>query len=74
MQPTSCTIGQVHLLVYYIKLKSRLSVRLSVRRTSYSVVSVCIDVELALHDSYILWHVQVCFKKLLSAIVCSPER
>ena len=27
----TCTIGQVHLLVYYIKLKSRLSVRPSVR-------------------------------------------
>ena len=25
MQPTPCTTGQVHLLVYYIKLKSRLS-------------------------------------------------
>ena len=29
MRPTPCTIGQVHLLVYYIKLKSRLSVCLS---------------------------------------------
>ena len=29
MRPTPCTTGQVHLLVYYIKLKSRLSVRLS---------------------------------------------
>ena len=29
MWPTPCTIGQVHLLVYYIKLKSRLSVCLS---------------------------------------------
>ena len=30
IQPTPCTTGQVHLLVYYIKLKSRLSVRLTV--------------------------------------------
>ena len=27
MWPTPCMTGQVHLLVYYIKLKSRLSVR-----------------------------------------------
>ena len=27
MGPTPCTTGQVHLLVYYIKLKSCLSVR-----------------------------------------------
>ena len=27
MRPTPCTTGQVHLLVYYIKLKIRLSVR-----------------------------------------------
>ena len=30
MQSTPCTTGQVHLLVYYIKLKSRPSVCLSV--------------------------------------------
>ena len=30
MRPKPCTTGQVHLLVYYIKLKSRLSVCLSV--------------------------------------------
>ena len=52
-----------------------LSVRLSVGRlASNSVVSACIDVRLALRDSYVLWHVQVCFKKFLSAVVCSPER
>ena len=44
------------------------------RRTGNSVVSACIKVGLALHVSYVLWHVQVCFKKFLSAIVCPPER
>ena len=52
-----------------------LSVCLSVGRLAgNSVVSACIDVGLALRDSYVLWHVQVCFKKFLNAIVCSPER
>ena len=59
---STCTTGQVHLLVYYIKLKSRLSVRLSVRRDGNSVESACINMGLALHDSYVFWHVQVCFK------------
>ena len=48
MQPTPCVIGQVHLLVYYIKLKSRLSVRLSVRPAGNSVISAWIDVGLGL--------------------------
>ena len=51
-----------------------LSVCLSDRLAGNSVMSACIDVGLALRDSYVLWHVQVCFKKFLSAIVCSPER
>ena len=51
------------------------SVRLSVGRLAgNSVVSACIDMGLALRDSYVLWHVQVCFKTFLSAIVCSPKR
>ena len=49
------------------------SVRSSDRRASNSVVSACINVGLALHDSYVLWHVQVCFRKFLSVIVCPPE-
>ena len=49
MRPTPCTTGQVHLLVfYYIKLKSRLSVRLSDRHADSSVVCACIDVGLGL--------------------------
>ena len=63
----------MYIYIYYIKLKSRLSVRLSVRRAGNSVVPAWIDVGLALNDSYVLWHVQVCFKKFLSAIVCLPE-
>ena len=65
----------LNLLYKAEKPSVRLSVCLSVGRlTGNSVVSACIDVGLALHDSYVLWHVQVCFKKLLSAVVCSPER
>ena len=54
MRPTPCMTGQVHLLVlyilyiYYIKLKSRLSVRLSDRHADSSVVCACIDVGLGL--------------------------
>ena len=62
--PKPCTTGQVHLLVYYIKLKSRLSVRLSVRTflaVSFSAVAAWIDVRLARHDSYVFWHDQVYF-------------
>ena len=50
------------------------SVRPSDRRDGNSVVSACINLGLALHDSYVFWHVQVCFKKFLSAVVCPPER
>ena len=42
----SCTIGQVHLLVYYIKLKICPSVRL--RHGIISVVSAWIDLGLGL--------------------------
>ena len=52
----------------------RLSVCLSDRLAGNSAVSAWINVGLALHDSCVLWHVQVCFKRFLSAIVCSPER
>ena len=41
MHACTCTIGQVHLLVYYIKLKSRLSVRLSVCLTVTPVSQPC---------------------------------
>ena len=65
----------IYLLLYKAEKPSVcLSVRLPVRRTSNSVVSACIDVGLALHDSDVLWHVQVCFKKFLSTIVCPLER
>ena len=64
MQPTPCTTGQVHLLVYYIKLKSRLSVCPSVRTflaVSFSAVAAWIDVRLARSDSYVFWHDKVYF-------------
>ena len=43
MRPTPCTTGQVHLLVYYIKLKSRLSVR-TFLVVSFSAVASWINV------------------------------
>ena len=64
MRSTPCTTGQVHLLVYYIKLKSRLSVCLSVRTfliVSFSAVAAWIDVRLARCDSYVFWHDEVYF-------------
>ena len=41
----TCTIGQVHLLVYYIKLKSRLSVCLSVRLRHADISAVSARIE-----------------------------
>ena len=68
MWPTPCTIGQVHLLVYYIKLKSRLSVRPSVRpsdrHAGNSVVSAWIDVEFDLCEAVVsgmCTHVSISF-------------
>ena len=61
------------LSIYLLHKAEKPSVRLSDRRDGNSVVSACIDVGLALHVSYVLWHVQVCFKKFLSAIVCPLE-
>ena len=52
MQPTPCTIGQVHLLVYYIKLKSHLSVRPSDRHADNSDISAWIYVGLGLCRSF----------------------
>ena len=51
-----------------------LSVCLSVRRAGNSAVSAWTKVGLALHNSYVLWHVQVCFKKFPDAIVCPRKR
>ena len=64
MRPTPCTTGQVHLLVCYTKLKSRLSVCPSVRTflaVSFLVVAAWIDVRLARNDSYVFWHDEVYF-------------
>ena len=60
MRPTPCTAGQVHLLVYYIKLKSRPSVR-TFLAVSFSAVAAWIDVRLARRDSYVFWHDEVYF-------------
>ena len=72
----TCTAGQVHLLVYYIKLKSRLSVRLSVRTYLaiwISAVAAWINVRLARRDSYVFWHDEVYFLKFLRALVFRHE-
>ena len=61
MRPTPCTTGQVHLLVYYIKLKSRLSVRPHFLAVSISAVAAWIDVRLARCDGYVFWRDEVYF-------------
>ena len=67
--------GTLASLLYKAEKPSvRPSVCPSDRRAGNSVVSACINLGLALHDSYVFWHVQLCFKKFLSAILCSPER
>ena len=48
IRPCTCTVGQVNLLVYYIKLKSRLSVCPSDRHVDNSVNSAWIDLKLDL--------------------------
>ena len=57
----TCTIGQVLLLVYYIKLKSRLSVCLSDRHDDNSVVPAWIDAGLARRDGYVFRYLIVHF-------------
>ena len=64
----------VYLLYKAEKPSVCLSVRLSVRRDCNLAVSAWTNVELAQHDSYVLWHVQVCFKKFPDAIVCPHKR
>ena len=59
--------------IYLLYKAKKPPVRPSDRRTGNSVVSACINVGLAPQVSYVLWHVQVCFKQFLSAIVCLPE-
>ena len=59
-------------IIYYIKMKSRLSVYLSVRifprHADNSVILAWIDSGLGLSDSYGLWHEQVCFYKFLRPV------
>ena len=61
---TPVDVQLYYLRIYYIKLKSRLSVCLSVRTflaVSISVVAAWIDVRLARNDSYVFWHDEVYF-------------
>ena len=64
------------LVIYYIKLKSRLSVRPSVR-TFLAVwilaMAAWIDVRLARRGSYVFWHDEVYFYKFLRALVFRHE-
>ena len=51
-------------IFYYIKLKSRLSVRPSAffpRQADNSAASASIDAGLAQNQSYVLWHLKVYF-------------
>ena len=68
----SCTIGQVHLLVYYIKLKSRPSVRPSVRIFLVEwifAVDARIHVKLARNEAPVFWEHEVCFYNVLTSAV-----
>ena len=70
-----CITVCIHILntiIYYIKLKSRLSVCLSVRTFCavwLSAVAAWVDVRLARHGSYVFWHDQVYFFKFLRALI-----
>ena len=63
------TIGQVHLLVYYIKLKSRLSDR----HANISAVYALIETRLAQNESCVFWDRQVYFLKSTRAITHPHE-
>ena len=68
----SCTIGQVHLLVYYIKTKCCLSVCLSVGtfwHARSSAVSPRNDVRLARNEAPVLGEQAVQFKMVLIHVV-----
>ena len=65
MRPTPCTTGQVHLLVYYIKLKSRLSDR----PANISAVSALVETGLARKESCVFWNHVVYLHESSSATV-----
>ena len=63
-------------IFYYIKLKSRLSIRPFVHTILVAWISVMgawIDVRLVRHDSYVFWHDEVYFKKFLRALILQHE-
>ena len=70
----ACTTVQVPLLVYYIKLKSRLSVHQSAFFNEWiSAMAGWIDIILTQNKSYAFWHRQVCFKMFLTDADCHPR-
>ena len=60
-------------IIYYIKLKSRLSVRIQFLVVCISVMVAWIDVRLAERDSYVFWLGEIYFKKFLRALVFQHE-
>ena len=55
--------------IYYIKLKSRLSVRTFPRHVNYSVVSASIETGLAPNKTYVFWRHGIHLRmKVLSAV------
>ena len=77
MHACTCTIGQVHLLVYYIKLKSRLFVRPSVClhfwHADNSAVSARIETRLACNESCVFEDHKVYFYKPIVPTVYRQE-
>ena len=65
----------MHTIIYYIKLKSHLSVCLSVRlcHAANLVFTVWIDSVLGLCNSCVPEHEQVCFYKSVSALCWAHE-
>ena len=64
----SCMIGQVHLLVYYIKLKSHPSVRIFLVEWFFAV-DARIHVKLARNEAPVFWEHKVCFYNVLTPAV-----
>ena len=72
--PKPCTTGRVHLLVYYIKLKSRLSVRLHFLSRD-NLGCLCMD----RRETWFvyrcgLWHMNAPLNNLLTVLCWAHER
>ena len=61
-------------LLYYIKLKSHLSVHLHFLVEWILAIAAWIDVKLAQNETLVSWDQQVYFKQFLTTLVCRPHR